>query len=291
MPELPEVERVRRSLVPHLVGSAVAGVEVRRAEVVTGAADPPALLVGNTIDRVQRHGKQLAIIGTSGTVVCIHLGMTGSLRYGPAPADTLHTHVIWRLAGTTPAQMLAFRDPRRFGGVWTFPSLGELHAQRWSCLGADALRITPRQLAAALCRTRQPLKAALLDQQIVAGLGNIYVDELLFACGLSPRMPACEVPARLIPPLVRRMRALLQRAIASGGSTIRDYADGTGRAGGFQFRHRVYGRSGQPCRRCRRTLSTLVIAGRTTVCCHHCQPDPSALSLRKKKRIQSSSSP
>lgn len=292
MPELPEVESVRRSLEPHVVGRRVVAVDARRRGVITGDASPAGLLQGGRIERIDRLGKQLALVADDGRVVCVHLGMTGSLRYlaeANAPTEP-HVHLAWRLAG---GGTIGFRDPRRFGGVWTFPSLAELRRLRWDALGPDALAITPRQLHAALARKRTPLKAALLDQAVLAGLGNIYVDELLFACRLSPLRPACTLGADEVRRMVPAMRRLLQRAIRAGGSTLRDYVDGQGNAGGFQLRHQVYGRAGQPCRRCRTALLADTIAGRTTVHCPTCQHTPTArarrLSPKRDKRVPYSS--
>ena len=283
MPELPEVENVCLGLTQTVVGQTINRVSVRRPDVVRGSCRPGSLLRGQVIQQIDRLGKQFALIGRSTTnekapvapespaCVCIHLGMTGSLRYYPS-GDLLkpdnHTHVIWHLQD---AGRLAFRDPRRFGGLWTFNSVDSLHESRWSKLGEDALTITPKQLHAGLSATKRALKAALLDQAVVAGLGNIYVDELLFACGLSPLRPACSVSLNETQQMVRRIRALLNRAIRLGGSTLRDYVDTSGRSGGFQLQHRVYGRSGEPCTTCGQELMCTTIAGRTTVYCRGCQ--------------------
>lgn len=323
MPELPEVERVRRDLADSVLGQRVASVALGRADVVRGCAAPASLLAGARLERIDRLGKQLALVGRasdgSQPVVCVHLGMTGSLRCGesewpsgqeaqwPSPAKSLapaaaadhadkdaaatdrsssqphlatrpldylatcpdpHTHVVWQLAG---GGALWFRDVRRFGGLWTFSDPAALAAGRWARLGPDALTVQPRALHRRLSRTGRAIKAALLDQNLIAGLGNIYVDELLFAAGVAPsaRADALDLPA--VQRLVRQMRRLLRRAIAAGGSTFRDYVDASGEAGGFQTRHRVYGRAGLPCRRCRGPLAATIVAGRTTVSCPRCQ--------------------
>jgi len=125
-----------------------------------------------------------------------------------------------------------------------------------------------------LSRTRRGLKAALLDQALIAGLGNIYVDELLFACGLHPLVPAHQVNPAQLPGVVRRMRRLLGRAIEAGGSSLRDYRDADGRPGSYQCCHKVYGRAGLPCARCGRSLASAPVAGRTTVWCPACQRAP-----------------
>lgn len=290
MPELPEVENVRRTLEARLAGRRVVAVDLRRADVVTGDATPAALLAADRVARFARHGKQLALVGARGRVVCVHLGMSGQLRALPPDDPRVrepHTHLLWRLDD---GSAVTFRDPRRFGGVWTFATEAQLLGHRWAALGEDALAITAQTLARALSRRRQPLKAALLDQAVVAGLGNIYVDELLFGCGLHPLTPAGDLGAQQVRGLVRAMRRVLGQAVAAGGSTLRDYVDGNGEAGGFQLRHRVYGRGGQPCRRCRSDLATLVVAGRTTVCCDVCQPTSPAAKGSSKGRRESISS-
>jgi len=280
MPELPEVENVCIGLNRSVVGQTVARVSVRRADVVRGLCRPRNLLRGQAIQRIDRLGKQFALVGKrsvggeasgSPACVCIHLGMTGSLRFYPSGQRLKpdnHTHIVWQLEG---GGKMAFRDPRRFGGLWTFDSVASLEASRWSKLGEDALTITPGKLHAGLTTTRRAIKAALLDQAVVAGLGNIYVDELLFGCGISPLRPGSEVSRPDSRLLVRRMRALLAKAIRLGGSTLRDYVNATGQSGGFQGQHQVYGRSGETCNICGKALVSTTIAGRTTVYCPGCQ--------------------
>jgi formamidopyrimidine-DNA glycosylase len=299
MPELPEVETVRRRLADAVVGQRVTAVTVRRRSVVVGPITPAALLVGKTIAAVERRGKEMAILGQTGRVsgadrpcVCVHLGMTGSLRYhsalsepvrvgpvsgtGPTRAGSLqthdrHCHVRWTLSD---GGVIVFRDPRRFGGLWTVGTAADRDRQRWSRLGPDALTIRPGELRRRIGTTTRGLKAVLLDQTILAGMGNIYVDELLFTCGLHPRTPAAALDANTIRTLVTQMRALLALAIAANGSSVRDYTAAEGEEGEYQARHRVYGRGGQPCtrRRCQTTLHQATIAGRTTVFCPQCQP-------------------
>lgn len=269
MPELPEVEALRRSLIPGLVGQRVAHVDIARADVIAGAADPDALLRGQRVVQLLRHGKQLALLGDRGAVVCIHLGMSGSVTLaGQDQPPRPHTHVVWRLDG---GSAVRFADARRFGGVWAYPDQAALWGWRWAALGPDAMTITPGQLAAGLARTRRGLKAALLDQALVAGLGNIYVDELLFRVGLSPSRAAASVSPGEARRVVGAMRRLLITAAARGGSSLRDYVDGRGRAGGYQRSHRVYGRAGLPCRCCGVALASGLIAGRMTVWCPACQ--------------------
>ncbi|TVQ62093.1 MAG: bifunctional DNA-formamidopyrimidine glycosylase/DNA-(apurinic or apyrimidinic site) lyase [Phycisphaerales bacterium] len=290
MPELPEVERVRATLEPGLVGRTVASVAVHRRDVVVAPGDPPGgfsrqrsaqpprpvrldrslLLRGERITGVLRRGKQLAIVSETRAVV-VHLGMTGQLRL-LAPGVRLtpagHVHVRWTLAD---ASALLFRDPRRFGGVWALTGRAEL-AARWGELGPDAIGITPDELASAFAGVRASLKVALLDQRRLAGLGNIYADEAAFDARLHPARLAGSLSGAEVARLASSIRGTLTRALAAGGSTLRDYADAEGRSGRAQLEHRVYGRAGQACRRCRGVLASGVLAQRTTVWCPRCQP-------------------
>ncbi len=284
MPELPEVEQVRRTLIERIVGKRIERVQIRRADVIRAYANPrltkrghsraqfDTLLGSLTVATVERHGKQLAILGEApgNPSVCIHLGMSGSLVHRTADQPKLapHSHVVWHL---TDGEKLVFRDPRRFGGVWTFRTFHELYQSRWAKLGPDALTIQPAALHASLVRTTRPLKAALLDQNLIAGLGNIYVDELLFNCRFHPMTKANTLRVTDVRRLVRIMRTLLNQAIESGGSTLRDYVDGNGQKGDFQFSHLAYGRAGEPCSRCEAKLTNSQVAGRTTVHCPQCQ--------------------
>lgn len=294
MPELPEVECVRRSLERRIVGRRIASVRVSRADVVTGSTRPGALLVGSRVDRVLRHGKQLAIVSDQGGCLGVHLGMSGQLCVLPWPqqegeqatktqrnagqhgstdltALPPHTHLLWQFdAGLA----LRFTDPRRFGGVWSFAQLDELQRTRWGKLGPDALRITPKVLHDRLSSTQRALKAVLLDQSVVAGLGNIYVDELLYAIHEHPQTPANRLSLSTATRLVRSMRSLLTQSIERGGSSLRDYVDADNQPGSQQNSHRVYGRGGKRCmrRQCRFVIETEQIAGRTTAWCPRCQP-------------------
>ncbi|MEX0776517.1 MAG: bifunctional DNA-formamidopyrimidine glycosylase/DNA-(apurinic or apyrimidinic site) lyase [Phycisphaeraceae bacterium] len=288
MPELPEVETVRRSLERLALGRTIAAVQLRRPDIVTGEATDRALLHGATLTGFDRHGKELLILSRCGRgprpCLGVHLGMTGSLRVingqGGDPIATNHVHVTWTLDNG--AQM-RFRDPRRFGGLWTFPDEAAMRQARLAHLGPDALQITPTQLHTALTRTKRAIKAALLDQAVVAGVGNIYADELLFACGIHPATPAYRLPRDLVATMVRRMKVILRRAVAAKGSTLRDYVDADGQKGAYQTRHTVYGRGGKGCQRCGQVLGVLTLAGRTTVFCATCQPRRRSERLTKSR--------
>lgn len=285
MPELPEVECVRRTVARHLVGRRVGSARVIRADVIHGGSSQHDLLAGQHVVDVTRHGKQLAMVGENGGCVTVHLGMSGQLCLVPSHTKRTkayessnqdahlppHTHLVWCMDDGT---SIRFTDPRRFGGVWTFVDRETLVRKRWSKLGPDALEIKPNQLYKDLSRTKRGLKAALLDQAVVAGLGNIYVDELLFKSRLHPLIPADQVGLDTCRGLVRRMRTLLDNAIARGGSSLRDYVDAENQQGSQQTYHRVYGRAGKRCTRraCRETIMSDQVAGRTTAWCPACQP-------------------
>jgi formamidopyrimidine-DNA glycosylase len=286
MPELPEVERVRLSLIPYLVGSRVAKAVLHRADICEsfaatshGVTAKPTttrdLLAGDTIQELRRLGKQLAIIAKSGRVVCVHLGMSGQLLW-KKPGDEPprgHIHAEWHIESTRgkPQGRLLFRDPRRFGGLWTFDSVASLEIARWSQLGPDALHVSAEQLCNGFEGGRRAVKAALLDQGMIAGVGNIYADEALFLAGIKPTRLASRVKPPESTRLAAALREVLQRSIATGGSTLRDYVDADGNRGKAQDAHAVYGRGGEHCFRCGAKLRQAQVAQRTTVWCAHCQ--------------------
>lgn len=185
---------------------------------------------------------------------------------------TDHIHCTWRLRGPGGRSgTLIFRDPRRFGGLWCLPSHERLLSTRWAALGPDALTIMPQALASRLKHSRRAIKAALLDQQVIAGVGNIYADEALHRAQVHPRRPAALLRPTDWESLARAIRTVMHEALCSGGSTLRDFVDAEGRPGTFVASHRVYGRGGQPCLACGRVLRSTVVAQRTTVYCPHCQ--------------------
>ena len=238
-----------------------------------GRALPGALLVGDRVERVVRHGKQLAMVGASGRVVLIHLGMTGKVVVEPGGlmSRTPHAHVGWEVERPESGRAsLRFVDPRRFGGVWTLGTVGALEA-RWSLLGPDAGRVDAGVLTRSIGTSVRPIKAALLDQRVVAGVGNIYADESLFAAGIAPARLACSLTPEEVERLAVAVREIIALAVDAGGSTIRDYVDAEGRGGSAQFLHKVYGKGGGACVRCRGDLASGVLAQRTTVWCPRCQ--------------------
>lgn len=276
MPELPEVECVRRSLEPRLAGAVVASVRLRRGDVLTLPPGQPRapretlLLAGGRIARLSRHGKQLAIFTHDGRVCLVQLGMTGVLRWSSAPlarGSLTHVHCVWTLESSR--GFFWFVDPRRFGGLTSLRE--ESLAAHWAGLGPDALTISGSHLHKALARSRRPIKAALLDQHALAGVGNIYADEALFLARLLPHTPCRSLSAATWDRLAQAIRTVLAEAVLAGGSTLRDYRDGNGNPGLYQTRHSVYGRAGLPCPACGLILSGGLLAQRATVWCPACQ--------------------
>ena len=299
VPELPEVETLRRGLEPLLCGRVVARATLHRRDVAVGPDDPaggfarqrtpvrpsrlaPAQLLQNAhLHAMERRGKALAIIADDGRTVGVHLGMSGQLLWAPSrgPLPTTHVHATWRLAD---GSRLVFRDPRRFGGLWIADSPEALPI--WAGLGPDALSLDPTHMPEMLAAVRRPIKAALLDQAVLAGVGNIYADEALHRAGIHPQRPARAVKAQQAVALGRAIVSVLCEAIEAGGSTVRDYRNATGHEGGYQFRHKVYGRGGGACTTCGSELERGVVAQRTSVWCPKCQPGPSTNELSTKAR-------
>ncbi|MFM9995846.1 MAG: bifunctional DNA-formamidopyrimidine glycosylase/DNA-(apurinic or apyrimidinic site) lyase [Phycisphaerales bacterium] len=276
MPELPEVEHLRRTLAAVLPGRRVVRAVLHRGDMCAmpkgRAAGARALLKGGVFVAPARHGKQLALVTKDGRALRVHLGMTGQLFVlgrGRTPPRPDHVHAEWVLDD---GSRMLFRDPRRFGGMAAYATLDALRAAEWSPLGPDALTIEANSLGAALRGTRRAVKAALLDQAVLAGVGNIYADESLFAAGIHPCRRADRLGAAEVSRLCGTIRATLTRAVEAGGSTLRDYVDGNGAPGGYQRSRLVYGRSGEACPTCRTALRVTRVAQRTTVYCRACQP-------------------
>ena len=265
MPELPEVETVVRTLIPHLKGSAIRGVRLLRADILTpGGLDLPALLVGRTVSSIHRRGKRIVCTLDDSHRFVIHLGMTGRLTLeNPAAPPLLHTHLVIDIDGAS----VHFCDPRRFGGIWW---LGADESPD-DDLGPEPLSLATSELARRLARTSRAIKSVLLDQAVLAGVGNIYADEALFAARIRPTRHADRLSHEQIVRLNRAIKTVLRRAIAHGGSTVRDYRGADGRAGRFQKLHNVYARSGLPCRVCGQPIRRRVLGGRSACFCPNCQ--------------------
>ena len=233
--------------------------------------EPRSLLEGARIADVMRRGKRLGLVADDGRALVIQLGMSGQLVIGD-PGGRSHRHVTWNVhaRGGTVLPMV-FRDPRRFGGFVPYASARDMMDAWHAELGPDGLGLRTTDLLGRLTGARA-VKSALLDQAVVAGVGNIYADEALHRAGIDPRTPCRRLCAATIDRLARSIRSVLRSAVRSGGSTLRDYVDGGGRPGQAQALHAVYGRSGQPCLTCDRPLRLVRLGGRATVWCPVCQP-------------------
>ncbi len=267
MPELPEVQTVVDTLRTAVIGRRVIAIDARRPDVIVPvAADLTRGTLGRTVADLTRRAKRIVFRLDDGNRFYVHLGMTGRLTLDPAGGPYLpHTHVVWTLDD---GQQFRFRDPRRFGGVWWMGSTAGDEAN----LGPEPLTLPAKLLARQLARTTRAIKVALLDQRVVAGLGNIYVDESLHRAGIHPLTRARDLPIDGVATLNRAIKHTLRRAIRFKGSTLRDYRDANGNAGGFQLLHAVYDRADKPCRACRTPIVRIVLGGRSTHYCPLCQP-------------------
>lgn len=280
MPELPEVQTIVTTLAPRIALRRIrALLHLREDMLLPRGFNLRRALNGRTIRHIARRGKRIIILLDNEQSLLIHLGMTGRLTIERASAPLApHTHLVLDLGNYKGGrEQLRFRDPRRFGQIrWLGDTLCD------DDLGPEPLSMRPAQLARNLARTRRPIKSALLDQTIVAGLGNIYVDESLFDCGIHPLVPANQLTAPQIAALTRSIKKILRRAIKHRGSSIRDYVDADGARGGFQNRHRVYSRENKPCPRCRTPIQRIIVTGRSTHFCPQCQPPNPPARMAKK---------
>lgn len=272
MPELPEVEVLRRSLAPRLVGRRVEAVEVlesRLREPVSRQA--LERLRGHEFVALRRRAKYLLADLASGRTLVVHLGMSGRLSLLPEGRQrAAHEHVVLALSG---GEELVFRDPRRFGLMVVVPT-DELAAdRRFAHLGLEPLDETfDGDRLAALARGRRgAVKNFLMDGRLMVGVGNIYASEALFAAGIHPRRSVARIARRRWHRLADAVESVLARAIEQGGTTLNDFEDAAGQAGYFQVSLEVYGRQGEPCNRCGRPVRRLVQAGRSTFYCPGCQ--------------------
>lgn len=281
MPELPEVETVLRSIRPEVRGRLIRQVEILTSGVWLGSCND---LCGFRIDDLRRRGKYLLFMlsrGDETATLIVHLRMTGRLlmQQGDLPLQK-HTHIRMMLSDTAASAQdaplwLVFVDPRRFGRLWLLNGDHPELPHGLATLGPEPLEngFDKDLLAKRLSARKTSLKALLLDQKVIAGLGNIYADESLFASALHPARRAHTLSAPETGRLAAAIRDVLERAIACNGTTLRDYADGWNRRGKFQDCLMVYGRAGEPCRVCGTTIRRMRLAGRSTCWCPSCQPE------------------
>jgi formamidopyrimidine-DNA glycosylase len=271
VPELPEVETVVREVRPHLVGCKFTSLHVSRKNLRR-----PWLprwkhqLLGQQVQAVDRRGKWI-LIDLAGPWLVIHLGMTGQLTVTPSQEPRAdHTHLVFEL--DQPGRQLRFRDIRRFGSASLFLTQQDMeNFFQESGLGPEPFSLDPDYWRESLARTNRCLKAILLDQRVVAGVGNIYADESLFEARLHPTRPGNTLSNQEASRLRQSIAKVLHRAIDKRGSSIRNYVGGSGLKGEFQNEFRAYGRTGQPCSRCGTPITRMVLAGRSTHFCPQCQ--------------------
>jgi len=264
MPELPEVQTVVTTLQPRLVGERIRSIRLARTDILTpDGVDLPRLLTGRSIRSIDRRAKRIVFTLDDENRFYIHLGMSGRLTIAlPTDAVAPHTHLVIEIA----SHELRFVDPRRFGGIWWMGRDADDPD-----LGPEPLTLSSRDLAARLKGTKRAIKAALLDQSLIAGLGNIYVDESLFVAGIHPLRPANKLKPDQIERLNKAIKQVLRQAIEAKGSSLRDYVDADGNRGSFQTLHNVYDRAKEPCVTCQTPIKRIVLGGRSTHFCTRCQ--------------------
>ena len=270
VPELPEAESIARHLDTGLRGRMLGPVRLLRADILH--ADPTVLgarVHGAVVRRVSRRGKRILVELSTQATLIFRLGMSGRLTLAArdAPIEK-HTHLSISVLDSSAE--LRFCDPRRFGGVWLAVGPPSNVVDELGTLGPEPLELTSRRFRELLARRRQ-IKALLMDQRTLAGLGNIYCDESLHAAGIHPLRPANRLTAEEAARLFRAIRATLRKAIRHEGSTFATYRRADGRPGAFQLYHRVYGREGKPCRRCATSIVRMQAAGRSSFFCPRCQ--------------------
>ena len=261
MPELPEVETVVRTLRPMIVGKRILNSEFRQLRVLIGKPNPTSrALEGQRIASIERYGKFIAIRLERGYLT-VHLGMTGKLLVDSE--RTKFTHAIF----TFDRGVMHYDDPRQFGRIEYSAGLPD----RVAALGPEPLEVSLEDFARALKTRRSPIKAVLLNQAVVRGVGNIYADEALFRAGVHPKRIAATLKKDRVRRIYDAMREVLIEAIESRGSSVSNYVDAEGRKGSFQLSHRVYQRTGEPCVKCGAPIERIVVAQRGTHFCPKCQ--------------------
>ena len=282
MPELPEVETVRRGLIPVMEGAAIARAEVRRPDLRWPFPQRMAeRLTGRTVTALRRRSKYILADLDSGETLIIHLGMSGRMLisgdplgrfHHEHPAPEKHDHVVLEMAN---GARVTFNDARRFGAMDLSPTRDIQQHRMLASLGPEPLgnEFYEDYLIDRLSGRNTPIKSALLDQRVVAGLGNIYVCEALFRAGIPPTRKAGHVSKQRIRALVPIIRQVLEDAIQAGGSSLRDFRQADGELGYFQHSFDVYDREGKPCRTpgCPGVITRIVQSGRSSFYCPQCQ--------------------
>lgn len=268
MPELPEVEVSRMGISPHVVGQTVEAIVVRNPQLRWPVPEEIRQIEGQVIRRVSRRAKYLLLETDIGCAI-VHLGMSGSLRVLPASAaPEKHDHVDLVLSS---GELLRYNDPRRFG-AWLWQAQDDQHTVL-SKLGPEPLSddFNAGYLLEKAQGKRTAIKQFIMDNQVVVGVGNIYANESLFSAGIHPKRPAGNISQQRMATLVGEIKAVLAFAIEQGGTTLKDFKHADGKPGYFAQELQVYGKGGEPCPRCDKTLSEMKIGQRATVYCSACQ--------------------
>jgi formamidopyrimidine-DNA glycosylase len=279
MPELPEVETVARGLQRQIAGRRIMSIALGKTDFIDNPEEIEKELPGRTICGVVRYGKFLLLRLTRKedaeetdreSALLVHLGMTGMLR--PQPADephAKHTHV---LALLDDGRELRYTDPRRFGRMAYLA--GESLREELRRFGADPLEAGLEEFTARIRGKRARIKALLLDQRVLRGVGNIYADESLWKARIHPKRLGARLRREQVKKLYRALQGILERAIVMRGSSIADFLDAEGQPGEYQRHHRAYGREGKPCFRCKTRIKRVIVAGRSSYFCPQCQKAP-----------------
>lgn len=288
MPELPEVETVARGLQISVAGRRIVSVKLRKTDFID---DPVALereLPGSTIARIERFGKFMLLrlgpgmVSTESRALLVHLGMTGNLApHFAEQALDKHTHVM---LGLDDGRELRYTDARRFGRMAYLA--GETLAAELLRFGAEPLEVTEKEFAERIRGSKARVKALLLDQSVLRGVGNIYADESLWSAGIHPAKAGEKLTAKEAKRLRRALQKILKKAIEMRGSSIADFVDAEGRPGDYQRHHKAYGREDEKCSRCGRGIKRIIVAGRSSFFCPGCQRSPRKVARgdRKTKR-------
>ena len=271
MPELPEVETIARTLEPAVCNRLIAGVELLyRPLLRRGGRKGLDSLRGRRVLAVRRRGKMLIIEFEGARTLVFHLKMTGQFSLAVLGEERdKHTRLVVRFEDGV--NELRFRDVRKFGFMLCLEGDPEAACTELACLGPEPLQVGLTEFAAILGRRKGRIKSLLLNQTVVAGIGNIYADEMLFDARIHPETPASSLGKKAVERLYNSMKKILTLAIAEKGSTVQDYRDAEGNAGNFQFFHRAYDRKGEPCVTCGTPIRMTRIGGRSSHFCPKCQ--------------------
>ncbi len=268
MPELPEVETIVNDLRPEIVGKKIVEINCITPSTWRNKIPENDLMIGSKIDSIGRRGKNILIYLSNNLVLIVHLKMTGRLIYEPELAPlTKHTHFIAKLD----QGFLRFNDVRKFGYIDLVDADKLESIEYLNKLGPDALIISKSDFIKIIKSKNRIVKSLLLDQTVIAGIGNIYSDEALFMAGINPRAISSKLSAEKAGLLHNAIISTLKKAIKSRGSSVSDYVDGSGKPGGFQYHLKVYGREGEPCRKCGKPIKRVKLGSRSSHYCSHCQ--------------------